>query len=95
MIPQAIRLILNNFYVLISLIGVQTIFKVRTQSRDGQQLNAYHVKKYVYTRLGLKAYIFNNNTKPKNNFFIGGFINANLFQADFSEISLGFVRRLN
>jgi hypothetical protein len=61
----------------------------------GELDNNYHIKKYVYTRLGLKTYIFNNNLKPKNNFFLGGFINANLFQADFSEISLGYVRRLN
>lgn len=61
----------------------------------GDLNTTYQIKRYVYTRLGLKAYLFNNNSKPKTNVFIGGFINANLTQADFSEISLGIVRRLN
>jgi hypothetical protein len=61
----------------------------------GELNTSYHIKRYVYTRLGLKAYLINNNLKPKTNVFIGGFLNANLTQADFSEISIGIVRRLN
>lgn len=61
----------------------------------GELNNSYKLKRLIYTRLGLKVYVINNNLKPKNNFYIGGFLNANLGQADFSEISLGYVRRLN
>lgn len=32
---------------------------------------------------------------PENNFYIGAHINSNLGQADFSEISLGYIYNLN
>jgi len=67
---------------------------------------SYHQKLYGYdeglkkwlkstfsTRLGLKFYLNNTADNPKNNLYVGAYINANLSQADFSEISLGFVHR--
>ena len=50
------------------------------------------LKKYLNSRIGLKAYWYNINENPKYNFFIGAHVNANLGQADFTEISFGFLR---
>lgn len=51
----------------------------------------YHVKKTIATRLGSKLYLINTNKAPRHNLFLGAFINANLGQADFSELTLGYV----
>jgi hypothetical protein len=51
----------------------------------------YNVKHLISSRLGLKYYAFDNNKSPTHNLFIGAFINANLGQADFSEVGLGYV----
>ncbi len=51
----------------------------------------YDIKKTISSRLGLKYYLLNNNKSPKRNLFLGAFINANFGQADFSELSLGYV----
>jgi hypothetical protein len=51
----------------------------------------YNVKHLISSRLGLKYYAFDNNKAPTHNLFIGAFINANLGQADFSELGLGYV----
>ncbi len=53
------------------------------------------LKKNFSTRLGLRFYMTNTATNPKNNLFIGAYINANLSQADFSELSFGFVHRID
>ena len=53
----------------------------------------YHLKHAILARAGLKYYLFNNDKNPKTNFFIAANINANLGQADFSELSLGYVHR--
>lgn len=55
----------------------------------------YSLKKIISTRLGLKYYLFKPQENPLHNLFISASINANLGQADFSEISLGYTRRLN
>ncbi len=55
----------------------------------------YEVKRTVSSRLGIKYYLFNTYKSPKNNLFLGASINANLGQADFSELSLGYVYRFN
>ncbi len=54
-----------------------------------------HLKNLFTSRLGLNIYLFNTHNNPKNNFFIGGNINANFGQADFSEINVGYTRRLD
>ncbi len=51
----------------------------------------YEIKKTVSSRLGLKYYLLNTNKSTKKNLFLGAFINANFGQADFSELSLGYV----
>jgi hypothetical protein len=52
----------------------------------------YKLKKYLNSRIGIKAYWFNINKGPKYNFFVGAHVNANLGQADFTEFSFGFLR---
>lgn len=52
-------------------------------------------KRLLSTRLGLKLYAFNTNKLPKHNFYIGPHIKANAGQADFSELAIGYVYRLN
>ncbi|WP_299521584.1 acyloxyacyl hydrolase [Winogradskyella sp.] len=53
----------------------------------------YEIKRTVSTRMGLKYYLWSNNHSPKHNIFIGAHINANLGQADFTELSLGYIHR--
>ncbi len=55
--------------------------------------NTYHLKHAILVRAGLKYYLFNNDKCPKSNFFIAANINANLGQADFTELSFGYVHR--
>ena len=52
-------------------------------------------KRLLSTRLGLKLYAVNTNKLPKHNFYIGPHIKANAGQADFSELAIGYVYRLN
>ena len=53
----------------------------------------YNLKKAVSARLGLKYYLISNQKSPESNIFIAAHINANLGQADFTELSLGYVHR--
>ena len=55
----------------------------------------FKLKRTVTSRLGLKYYIFDTSKFPKHNVFLSGHINANLGQADFSELSLGYMYRLD
>lgn len=56
------------------------------------ELNWYYdIKKTISSRFGLKYYLFNTNNLVSQNIFLGGFINANLGQADYSELTLGYV----
>ena len=52
----------------------------------------YKLKSLIPTRLGLKLYLFDTNKIPRNNIYAGANINANYTQADFSELSVGYVR---
>lgn len=69
--------------------------------RDGDEiisvpgeLDAYYeLKRSIPTRLGLKLYLISNNRNPKHNVYLGGHINANLGQADFTELSIGYEYR--
>lgn len=54
----------------------------------------YEVKRTISGRMGIKYYLINTNKAPRNNIFISAHINANLGQADFSELSVGYVYRL-
>ncbi|MEZ4779252.1 MAG: acyloxyacyl hydrolase [Flavobacteriaceae bacterium] len=55
----------------------------------------YHLKQIISSRMGLKYYLFGTNAVPKNNLFIAAHINSNLGQADFTEVSLGYVYSFN
>ncbi len=55
----------------------------------------YEIKRTISSRLGLKYYLYSTNKRPKHNVFLGAHINANLGQADFTELSLGYVYRFN
>ena len=53
----------------------------------------YEIKRTVSSRLGLKWYFINTAKSPVHNIFLGAYINANLGQADFTELTLGYVYR--
>ncbi len=57
----------------------------------GEFNSKFELKNAIATRLGLKYYIFGTDTFVKHNIYGGVFINANLGQADFSEIGIGYV----
>ena len=60
------------------------------------ELNRYYeIKRTVSARMGLKYYLWTTNKAPKHNVFVGAHINANLGQADFTELSFGYVYRFN
>jgi hypothetical protein len=61
----------------------------------GELDSYYKLKRTVSGRLGLKYYLFSNSQAPKNNVYLGAHLNANLGQADFTELSLGYVHRFN
>ena len=60
----------------------------------GELTSYYEIKRTISSRLGLKYYFITNDKNPKHNFYIGAHINANLGQADFTELSFGYVKRL-
>ena len=55
----------------------------------------YEIKKIVSSRLGVKYYLWGTNNNPVHNVYVGIHLNANLGQADFSELSLGYVYNFN
>lgn len=55
----------------------------------------YELKQRISCRLGLKYYLFSTNDEHPYNFYIGGHINSNFWQADFSELSAGIVYNFN
>jgi hypothetical protein len=55
----------------------------------------YKLKQSISSRFGLKYYHFSTNNAQPYNFFIGGHINANLWQADFNELSVGVIYNFN
>ncbi len=66
---------------------------IETRFVERKITNTYHLKHAILFRAGLKYYLFNNDKKPTSNFFIAANLNANLGQADFTELSLGYVYR--
>lgn len=55
----------------------------------------YEIKRTVSSRLGLKYYLIGTRHTPKHNFYLGAHINANLGQADFNELSFGYLYSFN
>ena len=45
--------------------------------------------------MGLKYYLWSTTNSPKDNMYIGAHINANLGQADFTELSIGYTYRFS
>ncbi len=62
---------------------------------EGELNKMFKLKNQISSRLGMAYYLFNNNKAPKHNVFIGAYLNANLGQADFSELSIGYVYKFN
>lgn len=56
----------------------------------GELTSYYQLKKVISSRLGAKWYLISNEKSPRHNLFLGAFINANLGQADFSELTIGY-----
>ncbi|PKA84332.1 lipid A 3-O-deacylase PagL [Ulvibacter sp. MAR_2010_11] len=61
----------------------------------GEFDSKYKMKSLISSRLGLKYYLLGTHTAPKNNLYLGIYINANLGQADYTELSLGYVHSFN
>ncbi|MBK5214914.1 MAG: acyloxyacyl hydrolase [Flavobacteriaceae bacterium] len=57
----------------------------------GELGTKYKIKHRISSRLGLKYYLIGMEKTPKNNIYIGANLNANLGQADFTELSLGYI----
>ncbi|OUR90797.1 hypothetical protein A9Q87_12660 [Flavobacteriales bacterium 34_180_T64] len=54
----------------------------------------YKIKHLISTRFCLKYYLISTKKRPKSNFYLGASINANLGQADFTELNIGYVHNL-
>ncbi len=78
--------------------GGLTIFKPFYKKFDSVYQHSkpfdYWLKYLFPSRMGLKFYLFNTQYLPKNNVWIGAHIAANFGEADFTEISFGFVHIL-
>jgi Lipid A 3-O-deacylase (PagL) len=53
----------------------------------------YEIKRTISSRIGLKYYFITNEKTPKHNLYLAAHINANFGQADFTELSFGYVYR--
>ena len=62
-------------------------------SEPGELDAYYEMKRSIPARLGLKWYFRNTSTNLKHNVYLGAHINANLGQADFTELSIGYEYR--
>lgn len=61
----------------------------------GEFDGSFKKKSRISSRLGLKYYLIGMEKAPKNNFYVGAHLNANLGQADFTELSFGYVHSFN
>lgn len=61
----------------------------------GEYTTKYQLKQIIATRMGMKYYLLGTNQVPKHNLYLGAHINANLGQADFTDVSLGYVYSFN
>lgn len=71
----------------------QGFYQNGTYLKLGELDDYYKLKKIISSRMGLRYYLLNTAKALQHNFFLGAHINANLGQADFSELSLGYVYR--
>jgi hypothetical protein len=91
-----------GFEVLIGRVGLEAevglnlykpFYKEQSQRFEKDSQTSYVLKKVFASRLGIRFYALNTIKNPRNNFFIAVNVNANMGQADFSELSLGVVHR--
>lgn len=61
----------------------------------GEFTTKYKLKQYISSRMGLKYYLIGTKKAPKNNLYLGFHIDSNFGQADFTELSLGYVYSFN
>ncbi len=61
----------------------------------GEFDSKYKLKKTLATRMGLKYYIFDTSREPVNNLYLGIHINANAGQAEYTDISIGYIYNFN
>ena len=61
----------------------------------GEMDSYYQIKKHVFSRMGLKYYFMDIVSSSKHNTYIGAFIDANLRQANFSELAVGYVHKFD
>ena len=61
----------------------------------GELSTYYEIKRLLSGRFGLKYYVIGSEKKSNHDFYFGTFINSNLGQADYTELSIGYIRRLN
>ncbi|HLW32195.1 MAG TPA: acyloxyacyl hydrolase [Aequorivita sp.] len=73
----------------------QTPREIPTYWELGELGSKYKIKHRISSRLGMKFYLIGMEKSPKNNLYFGIHLNANLGQADFTEMSLGYVRSFN
>jgi hypothetical protein len=50
----------------------------------------FKIKHIISTRFGLKYYLIGTEKQPRNNIYLGAYINGNLGQADFTELAIGY-----
>lgn len=60
----------------------------------GEFDSKYKAKQAIMSRMGLKYFLWGMDKDPIHNIYAGFHINANLGQADFTELSIGYVYRL-
>lgn len=61
----------------------------------GELGSKYKMKQRISSRLGMKYYLIGMEKSSKNNLYFGIHLTANLGQADFTEMSLGYIRSFN
>lgn len=61
----------------------------------GEYNTKFNLKHIISSRMGLKYYLIGTDKVPEHNIFVAAHINSNLGQADFSEVSIGYVYSFN
>lgn len=66
-----------------------------TEYALGELDSYYQLKRLISGRFGLKYYLIGTEKKSNHDFYFGTFINSNFGQADFTEFSVGYIRKFN
>ncbi len=61
----------------------------------GELDSYYELKRTISSRIALRYYLIGTNQNPVHNIYLEAALNANLGQADFTEINLGYVYGFN